>query len=301
MSWEKSLTSFRRSSVRVHVEFSYWLLALAVALIKFISVTFFLSSRFWTEEMASFLVLGGRVLFFALIITQSLMLAAYPATYKDDSNWYAVATSQAPSVIIWLSLVLFSGAKLQRLFYVWGFYIIGLVISIAIVFGFVGDVLDNKRFLGPNVLKTVLCITPLLLLLLLNTAKDGSNYKEVLSKLCFYVTVDLFDSVEMLDIVLDEKEHNYGIPKEFGEGMIALACLSLLLSPWQMAENNLKKEKPKKRTAVLRNIFEIVIDLVFLIVRLVIVFKYKKDESIFIAKNGIGIILSIFEIRDLLS
>ena len=264
-------------------------------------MTFFFSSRLLTEEMASFLVLGGPVLFFALLITQSLMLAAYPATYKDDSNWYAVATSQAPSVIIWLSLVLFSGAKLQRLFYVWGFYIIGLVISIAIVFGFVGDVLDNKRFLGPNVLKTVLCITPLLLLLLLNTAKDGSNYKEVLSKLCFYVTVDLFDSVEMLDIVLDEKEHNYGIPKEFGDGMIALACLSLLLSPWQMAENNLKKEKPKKRTAVLRNIFEIVIDLVFLIVRLVIVFKYKKDESIFIAKNGIGIILSIFEIRDLLS
>ena len=301
MPWEKSLASFRRSSIRVDVEFSYWLLALAVALIKFISMTFFLSSRFWTEEMASFLVLGGRVLFFGLIITQSLMLAAYPATYKDDSNWYAVATSQAPSVIIWLSLVLFSGAKLQRLFYVWGFYIFGLVISIAIVFGFVGDVLDNKRFLGPNVLKTVLCITPLLLLLLLNTAKDGSNYKEVLSKLCFYVTVDLFDSVEMLDIVLDEKEHNYGIPKEFGEGMIALACLSLLLSPWQMAENNLKKEKPKKRTAVLRNIFEIVIDLVFLIVRLVIVFKYKKDESIFIAKNGIGIILSVFEIRDLLS
>ena len=157
------------------------------------------------------------------------------------------------------------------------------------MFGFVGYVLDKKRFLGPNVLKTVLCITPLLLLLLymLNTAKDGSKYKEVVSKLCFYVTVDLFDSVEMLDIVLDQKEHNYGIPKEFGEGMIALACLSLLLSPWQMAENNLKEEKPKKRTALLRNIFEIVIDLVVLIVRLVIVSEYKKDESIFIAKNGI--------------
>ena len=61
-------------------------------------MTFFFSSRLLTDEMASFLVLGGRVLFFALIMTQSLMLAAYPATYKDDSNWYAVATSQAPSV-----------------------------------------------------------------------------------------------------------------------------------------------------------------------------------------------------------
>jgi len=86
MPWEKSLASFRRFSIRVDVEFSYWLLALAVALIKFISMTFLLSTRFWTEEMASFLVLGGRVLFFALIITQSLMLAAYPATYKDETN-----------------------------------------------------------------------------------------------------------------------------------------------------------------------------------------------------------------------
>ena len=87
-------------------------------------------------------------------------------------------------------------------------------------------------------------ITPLLLLLLFNTAKEGS--KEVVSKLCFYLTVDLFDSGGMLDIVLDEKEHNYGIPKGFAAGMIALACISLLLSPWQMAENNLKEEKPRK-------------------------------------------------------
>ena len=264
-------------------------------------MTFFFSSRFLTEEMASFLVCGGRALFFALLVTQNFMLAAYPAKYKDDSTWYAVAASQALSVTIWLALVLSSAAKLQRLFYIWGLYIVGLVISIAIVFRFVGDILDKKRFLGPNVLKTVLCITPLLLLLLLNTAKDGNKYKEVVSKLCFYMTVDLFDSVEMLDIVLDEKEHNYGIPKGFGAGMIALACISLLLSPWQMAENNLKEEKPRKCTAILRNIAEIVFDVVFLAIRLVIVFKYKKDESIFIAKNGIGIILASFEIHDLLN
>ena len=114
------------------------------------------------------------------------------------------------------------------------------------------------------------------------------------------MTVDLFDSVEMLDIVLDEKEHNYGIPKGFGVGMIALACISLLLSPWQMAENNLKEEKPRKCTAILRNITEIAFDVVFLAIRLVIVFKYKKDESISIAKNCIGIILASFEVHDLL-
>ena len=44
-------------------------------------MTFFFSSRFLTEEMASFLVCGGRALFFALLVTQNFMLAAYPATY----------------------------------------------------------------------------------------------------------------------------------------------------------------------------------------------------------------------------
>ena len=91
----------------------------------------------------------------------------------------------------------------------------------------------------------------------------------MVSKLCFYTTVDLFDSVEMLDIVLDEKEHNNGIPKGFRGGMIALACISLLLSPWKMAENNLKEEKPRKCTAILRNIAEIAFDVVFLAIRLV--------------------------------
>ena len=251
--------------------------------------------------MTSLVLCGGRFLFFALIIAQCFLLASYPATYKDNSAWYAVATTYAVSVLPWACLVLFSGAKLRRLFYIWGLYVFGFVISIAIAFGTVWDSLDKKRFLGPNVLKMTLCMTPLLLLLLLNTAKDAKEYKEVVSKLSYQMAVDLFDAVEMLDIVLDEKEHNYGIPKGFGVVMIVLACISILLSPWQMAENDLEKEKLRpRRTAKWRIIVEMVlVNLVFLIVRLVIVFEYKKDESIFIAKNGIAIILSVKEILDL--
>jgi len=42
--------------------------------------------------------------------------------------------------------------------------------------------------------------------------------------------VDLVDTIEILDIVLDEKEHNYGIPNGFGHAMVAIACISFLLS-----------------------------------------------------------------------
>ena len=114
------------------------------------------------------------------------------------------------------------------------------------------------------------------------------------------MTLNLFDSVDMIDIVLDEKEHGYGISKEFGEAIIVVACLSLLLSPWQLAENNIERGRRRNLTAILRNIFEMIgVNLAFLIIRLVIVFKYNKDESIFVAKNVITIIISVKEIFDL--
>ena len=254
--------------------------------------------------MASLLVCCGRVLFLVLIFIQSFLLAAYPAEYKDDLRWYAMSASQVLLVIAWLRLVLTRKLKLHWLCYIWALYVVVLIISIVIVFVLVGNTLDKERFFGPNVLKTTLCITPLLLLLLLNTAKDAKENKEVVSKLCFYMAVDLFDSIEMLDIAIDEKEDNYGIPKAFGKAMIAIACFSLLLSPWQIAEidtSNNSNKKPRKRMCLVRvrNIIQMVsVNLLFLIVRMVIVLKYKKDESIFIAKNGIAIILSIFKICD---
>ena len=104
----------------------------------------------------------------------------------------------------------------------------------------------------------------------------------------------------MIDIVLDQKEQGYGNSKEFGKSMIVVACLSLLLWPWQMVEHNSEKGRQRNLTAILWNIFEMTgVNFAFLIIRLVIVFKFNKDESIFVAKNVITIILSVKEIFDL--
>jgi len=200
-------------------------------------------------------------------------------------------------------------AGLLPFFWVWAVYICcALLPNIVVIFGFVVDDLEKEKFLGPNVLKIVLCITPLLLLLLLNTADHDDDHdqtakelrRELVSKLSVQMAIDLFDAVEMLDIVLDEKEHNYGISKGFGIATTVVACLSFFLPPWQMAETKFKYGKPKKtryKTTLIRNIAEMIaVNSVFLGVRLVVFFKYGKDESIFIAKNGIAIILSALEI-----
>ena len=87
-------------------------------------------------------------------------------------------------------------------------------------------------------LKMVLCITPLLLLLLFHTADDSDQtdeHRALVSKLSYQMALDLFHAVEMIDIVLEENEHDFGIPNEFGAFMIVLACFCLALSTWQLA------------------------------------------------------------------
>ena len=184
--------------------------------------------------MSSCILWSGRVAFFALLVTQGILLASYPAKYKEDSGWYGAAALYVPSIVLWLYLLWVDAANIGALFCVWAFYIIvGLVPSIGIVFGVAGDGLGNNDMtLGPIILKAALCAIPLLLIMLLNTASDANNQdnKTVVYKLCVQLAVDLLDAVEMIDIVLDEKEHNFGISKGFGIAMITVACFGFLLT-----------------------------------------------------------------------
>ena len=75
------------------------------------------------RAMAYFCMCVARFVFFALMIIQCFFLAGYPATYKNNRHWYALAASFAPAVIVWICLTIVSKAKLRRLFFVWGLYI----------------------------------------------------------------------------------------------------------------------------------------------------------------------------------
>lgn len=248
----------------------------------------------------------GRVVFFSLLTTQCGFLAAYPAQYKDNSFWYFITNSYVPAVMLWICLMYLDKADLRRFFCVWAVYICcALLPNVIVIFGFVVNNIEKERFLGPNVLKIVLCITPLLLLLLVNSADDSHSserHREVVARLSVEMAIDLFDGVEMLDIVLEEKEHSYGVSKEFALAMTIVACFSFFLSPLQMAQTKVSWGRPRTRfpIALIRSIVKMVgVNLAFLIIRVWVFFEYGKDESIFIAKNGIAIILSLLEIYHL--
>ena len=280
----------------------------------------------------------GRLAFVLLLFTQGGFLVAYSVDYDEVAVGAPIVQGVlfAITAFVWLALI-FTEAKLSRLFYVWVLYVFTLVVNIGILFGTIGDKLDSNKFLGPNVLKGVLCVTPPLLLLLLHNADDldrsddavrandddAVERKDLVSKLSYQMAIDLFDVVDMIDIVLEDKRHGSAncscanttinetnptsatsslktIPESFGIVMVTVASLSLLMSLWQLFENKLSTDdtKIRFRATVLRNLVEIaLVNFVFLIIRLVVYAEYRRDESIFIAKNIISIVLSILEIN----
>ena len=109
------------------------------------------------------------------------------------------------------------------------------------------------------------------------------------------IALDLFDGVEMLEVILDENELCHGVPKAFEQAIIAFVCISFLLSPLQLME--IKSGVFGKCPSALRTTIQVLcVNGVFLGLRLGLFLGYGKDASIFIAKNGTIIVLGLFEI-----
>ena len=88
------------------------------------------------------------------------------------------------------------------------------------------------------------CLIPLLLLLWLNTFETKSEDRELLLKLVFQITLDLFDGTEMLQVI--PEVNDLGIPKRFEEAIITFVCISFMLSHFQLEENKISDKSIDK-------------------------------------------------------
>ena len=270
--------------------------------------------------MASVLICQGRVAFFVLYGLQSYLLTSYPAVYKSNAAFYALLVLFIPALVLWLCIRC-NEENLQWLFAVWPAYVwIALIPLIGISFRGndpIENKLDSQNFFGPNVLKITLCLSPLLLLLLLSTGTDSMSYRELIWLLSLRIALDLFDTVETLEVVLEKNtiHHNisrklevvleetklhHNISRSFECAIIAFACISFIFSPLQLMQvktGDYGEWKYRKLTSFAQTTLQtLVVNCVFLGLRLALFLEYDKDASIFIAKNGIIILLSLFEI-----
>ena len=252
----------------------------------------------------------GRVLWFILFVIQLGAFVFFQLIGLANSGWLHSLLQFVVVVLFWFlyffivsasSGILLAeatwndGFVLPQLFFGWKLYI-GFVFVPNVV-GIFGGIavyeVEDLQISGINSLTLTVCATPILLLLLLITADDSfssRSHKDLVRNLSILMVTDLIDGIEMLDSTL--KGNSYGIHKSF---LTLGAVMIIVLSSFQMAEYKFVRgelmEQPIYTTTVTRHIFVIILNLVFLIVRV------KVSRSILIIfKNCMAIILSVIQI-----
>ena len=250
--------------------------------------------------MARKLVISGRLLFFALLIIQCCLLVGYVFKYKGkgDIIYWLWVLLFLPGFIAWL--VVMNDGRIRRLWLVWLFYTwVALTPMVGWIFGsiVIEDKLDSASFLGPNVLKTTLCITPSLMLLLLQSTTKRSEYDKYrgpLNELSFTATLDLFDGIEMLEVILDEDKNPHGVSKELEIAIVAFVCIFFVLSPLELFRFKFEEGgefETRKKALCIRKIFQGLINILFIVFRLILWIAYDRNVPIWLTKNGISVVL----------
>lgn len=181
---------------------------------------------------------------------------------------------------------------------IWGTYIVAYVVTVAMIFCKVAEKLTKEDDLGVNALKATLCITPALLILLLQLAICPSYRKSVLL-LSIFAALNIFDGIEMLEIVLMQNEGHFDLNTATEKSIVAFACICFLVSPLGLVRNKFvaagKIEEREEMSTILGPIEIFGTNFPFLVLRSVVWGVYKYEASVFIAKNIISLVVGVVE------
>ena len=179
--------------------------------------------------------------------------------------------------------------------YSWFGYTFLLITDIIVVF-IPNLLVVNRVLFGRTIFVTVLCITPFILLLFLNTAGEGGTEFHGESGWLFAtMSVQIFDAIDMVDTVLNYSGN--GAPNGLGLGMISLASGCLLLAAWEFLELAHHSPGSENGAKAYRLIGLILVNLATLIIRVVVYVDYGWRETTSITKNIIMICTSVSELR----
>ena len=256
-----------------------------------------------TMSRSKCLIGVGLFVYFTLYIVQASILVNFMADHINKFLWGYVIFFLPSLVLLGCYLIKCSCAKnddqLSVVWLIWATYIPPFLVAVAVIFAKVVQHLDIDKTFGPNALKGTLCITPALLVLLLYLTICPTYRKSILS-ISVTAALDIFDSIEMLEIILLQNERDdFQLSNDLKIAIIAFACGCFLISPLGLARNKMDDDEIKERkgTSILYGLIQIFcINLPFLILRLIVWFDCGYEASIFIAKNIISLVISVIEI-----
>ncbi|CAB4028045.1 Hypothetical predicted protein [Paramuricea clavata] len=255
------------------------------------------------------LVPCGWLVAFTMYIVQACIFMKFMEQHTSTASkvyWIGAGVYLAFAVAVLIVVCLSKGYAEtdNQVWLVWGFwfiYILLYMISVAMIFGKVAHKLKESETYGPNFLKATLSIAPALLVLVLQLVISPSYRRGVLM-LSGFAALDLFDGIEMLEIVLmqNEREH-FDLDENVEKVIIACACFSFLVTSLGLARNRFDKDTDtvKERDdpkAVCLGLFEILLTNVpFLVLRIYVWADCGYEASIFIAKNIVSLVVGLVE------
>ena len=258
------------------------------------------------ETRSPWAVKLGWFLTFALYLVQACILIVLVGKHHDSG---AFAACIVLYLLVVVPLVIFfrrnpelwyasEDKEIWCVWAIWGTYILAFVVTVAMIFCKVAEKLTKDDNLGINALKATLCITPVLLILLLQLTICPSYRKPLLS-LSIFAALNIFDGIEMLEIVLMHYEGHFDLNTATEKSIIAFACIGFLLSPLGLIRNKFGENgevKEREKTSMILGPIEIIgINFPFLILRSVVWGKYNYEASVFIAKNIVSLVVGLVE------
>lgn len=250
-----------------------------------------------------YILFGRPVAFATLALFQGYVLTNFLVKHHGNKSWYAIDPLFFSTFLAWTWRVNDLTGRFRWMSAVWFLHVgIGLVPAVGTIFALIKNKLTGGEPYGSGSLKLILCVSPLLLLVLLNDPSvetDSSEYRVLITDLSYRMTIDFFDGVDMLSIILQENEVSHGIPTSYESAIVALVCISFLLSPLALFGHKVDEVgliRSSNAVVVLRIVIQVCINTLFLALRVVIHLKYGVNVSVFIAKNVIMILMEIFKI-----
>ncbi len=255
------------------------------------------------------LVSCGWFFAFAMYIVQACILMKFleeHTTTESHLYWIGVGIYLAFALAVFIVLCnSFNGYAQddEEVWWVWRFwfvYILIYMISVAIIFGEVAHKLDKSETYGPNFLKIILCIAPALLVLVLQLVISPSYRKGVLV-VSVFAALDLFDGIEMLEIVLMQNEwEHFDLDDSVEKVIIVFACLSFLVTSLGLTRNKFDgddsvEERGNPWAVCLGLVMVLLTNVPFLVLRIYVWVDCGYEASIFIAKNAVSLVVGLVE------
>ena len=176
----------------------------------------------------------------------------------------------------------------------WLIYSVLLAARMAILFQDVVQRLDEKDYFGPNTLKLTLASSAFIFMLLVSTHHDaqyGSSRQSFISSLTKGSTMDILDTIAILDILFITESHIF-LTFEMHKTIIAIAFVNLVLPTIPLLVLSQTRFGKDDMTTGLKIshtlIYMFFINVPLFIIRLILWHVRNQNISVFLIKNILG-------------